>query len=278
MRLTRYDNQSISQIENFDFIMNNLTIESLIHGQCDLKEDWIHKEITSPFHRLYFILSGRGKVYNSEKTVPLVPGKIYLIPANSTWSYASDPRLIQFFIHFKVHFMRGVDIFDGKKECMILDEPEDSIRSLLDVVRRESPESIVLFKSALYGIIARYIVRYGMDIRPHMERVIKYEPLFKYINENCSAELQVSEVVKMVNYSQSTLYRSLKEDTGYSIKSYIDKTLVMMAQEYLLLSDKTIKEIAFAMKFKDQYYFSRFFKKHTGKSPLQYRRDNLDSL
>ena len=278
MRLTRYDNQNISQIENFDFIMSNLTIESLIHGQCNLKEDWIHKNINSPFHRLYFILSGRGKISNDRETIPLVPGRIYLIPANTTWSYASAPRLVQFFVHLKVHFMRGVDIFDDQRECMILEESEESIQNLLATLRQETPESIILFKSSLYNIIGRFIARYSIDIRPHMERVIKYEPLFHYINENCSAELQVADVVQKVNYSQSTLYRSLKEDTGYSIKSYIDKTLVMTAQEYLLLSDLNIKEIAFAMKFKDQYYFSRFFKKHTGKSPLQYRKDNLNSV
>ena len=107
-----------------------------------------------------------------------------------------------------------------------------------------------------------------------IEKVMKYEDLFRFIYENCSAELSVSEVVEYIHKSQSTLYREMKEDTGYSIKNFIDKTLVTMAQEYLLCSPHSIKEIAFKLKFKDQYYFSRFFSKHTGHPPTEYRKLN----
>ena len=39
-----------------------------------------------------------------------------------------------------------------------------------------------------------------------------------------------------------------------------------------------IKEIADFVGYSDQNYFSRFFKKETGFSPLEYRQKELDSL
>ena len=65
MKVTRFDNQIISQIEYFDFLINNMAVENYIHGHVALADDWIHEKITSPFHRLYFILDGAGKIVRS---------------------------------------------------------------------------------------------------------------------------------------------------------------------------------------------------------------------
>ena len=187
----------------------------------------------------------------------------------------------QFFIHLNVSLNeRSVDVFDQCRDCL------DSGGFRWRISGRYSPQQpnrdlwldIVSFKSILFQIIARFIQKYAVDLKSHIERVIKYEPLFSFINENSSAELLVSDVVEYMHQSQSTLYKSLKEETGYSIKSYMDKSLITSAQEYLLLTDYRIKKIAFLLKFKDQYYFSRFFRKKTGLSPRQYRISNQNSI
>lgn len=44
------------------------------------------------------------------------------------------------------------------------------------------------------------------------------------------------------------------------------------ARTLLAESDLSVKKIAFACGFENEYYFSNFFKKHTGLSPTAYRR------
>ena len=274
MKYTKYDNQTISQIEYFDFLINHISPENLIHGHCWLARDWNHKNICSPFHRIYFVLDGEGQLSNEQEIIPLVSGKIYLIPANTTLSYSCAESMEQFFIHLKILLMKGVDVFDNCKECMIIDYDTDSIIEMIKAVETGTLDSIVFFKGFLLKIIAGMIKKYKIDVKSQIERVGKYESLMSYICDNCSAELQVAEVVSFMNSSQSTIYRNLKEDTGLSIKSFIDKTLLSESQEYLLLSEYSIKEIAELLKFKDQYYFSKFFKKHTGMPPSKYRTYN----
>jgi len=43
------------------------------------------------------------------------------------------------------------------------------------------------------------------------------------------------------------------------------------AKVLLKQTEKTISEIAHELKFEDQSYFSRFFKKHTCVTPQEYR-------
>ena len=149
--------------------------------------------------------------------------------------------------------------------CMVIDCPQKVIADKISVLETGTLDGIVWFKSFLFEIIADFIRRYKIDLTAQIERAGKYEELFEFIYSNCSAELQVTDVVQFMHQSQSSVFRGLKTDTGYSIKNCIDNSIISKARELLLLTDLTVKEIAFMLKFKDQYYFSRFFARHTGK-------------
>lgn len=66
-----------------------------------------------------------------------------------------------------------------------------------------------------------------------------------------------------------------KRCTRYFKKSpsaMIQERLILEAKKQLHLTRRSIKEIAFALQFSDEFYFSRFFKKFTKVSPQTFRQ------
>lgn len=54
-------------------------------------------------------------------------------------------------------------------------------------------------------------------------------------------------------------------------KSIIDRHVILEIKALLQSTSLSIQEISNRLSFPDQSFFGRYFKKHTGKSPLQYR-------
>lgn len=73
--------------------------------------------------------------------------------------------------------------------------------------------------------------------------------------------------------SETYLRRLFKENLCVSPIKYINDLKLEAAKGMLAVSNYTISEIAQSVGFDDPYYFSRFFKKETGISPSEYRKN-----
>lgn len=60
-----------------------------------------------------------------------------------------------------------------------------------------------------------------------------------------------------------------------SPRDIIHQVLAVEARLLLKNPNLNVSEVAAQLKFSDQASFSKFFKKHTGRSPLEYRKDDL---
>lgn len=87
------------------------------------------------------------------------------------------------------------------------------------------------------------------------------QPTIKYLADNCCL-------------SPNYLSDLLSKETGKSAKEHINDFLVNKAKHLLLSTDETINEIAYSLGFNYPHYFSRLFKKKTGKSPQEFRQLN----
>ena len=73
------------------------------------------------------------------------------------------------------------------------------------------------------------------------------------------------------NLSSKHFSKVIKQMTGKTAGEIIDEKIILEAQALLHKKDITVNQIASMLNFSDASNFSKFYKKHTSKSPYQYR-------
>lgn len=89
--------------------------------------------------------------------------------------------------------------------------------------------------------------------------------------ENYLTVRSVQEYADIIGISATHLRDTVKEVTGYSPGQLIRQEIIFEAKRKLANTEFTTAEIGYSLNFEDTSYFSRFFKRETGKSPSNYR-------
>lgn len=90
---------------------------------------------------------------------------------------------------------------------------------------------------------------------------------FKLVVETYLTEQpSINTIAEKLALSTNSLYRIVKECSGTSPKDYFINRLMAEAQRKLRYSNTSVKELAYELGFNDPDYFSKLFKKSTGKS------------
>jgi AraC-like DNA-binding protein len=82
----------------------------------------------------------------------------------------------------------------------------------------------------------------------------------------------VSVLASQLNLSSRYLSDMLKQETGKTAIDLIHIQLVNEAKNRLIGDDRSVSEIAYGLGFENLPYFSRLFKKETGISPNQFKK------
>ncbi|MET6997041.1 helix-turn-helix domain-containing protein [Chitinophaga defluvii] len=94
------------------------------------------------------------------------------------------------------------------------------------------------------------------------------------VNQHFLEKKQVNEYAGLLHVHPHYLNDVVRETTGFSASYFIQQQLIQEAKSHLLQTNATVSMIAAALNFEDDSYFGRFFKKLTGLTPLQYRKQH----
>ena len=91
------------------------------------------------------------------------------------------------------------------------------------------------------------------------------------VHEHCSQEREVSFYADKLCISTRYLSTIVRSVARSSAKEFIDRAVILEIKMMLQSTDLSVQEIAYRLRFPDQSYLGRFFKKRTGESPTEYR-------
>ena len=111
--------------------------------------------------------------------------------------------------------------------------------------------------------------RLRVNFAAHERLTMEFKKLLNYhITKDKSVRFYAAEL----NVTPNHLNKSVKLTLGRSASALIDEMLVLEAKVLMKKKNMSVSEIAFETGFEDVSYFGRFFKKHTGFAPTEYRK------
>lgn len=95
----------------------------------------------------------------------------------------------------------------------------------------------------------------------------------KYITEHYNENINLDDICGFAGISKNYFCHLFKSETGLSIWDYLTEYRISKARELLTGSDMKNYEIAYSIGYENPSYFSKIFRKVTGKSPSDYRNE-----
>ncbi len=263
--------------EKFPYLQllsNSLNLHILEHGYLKGDSNWNYPAVTSPFNRIYFVVKGEGFIRGPQGVVSLTEGNMYLIPCHTTYDYYCETEVEKFYIHFRLEYLGGMDFFEKLKACKSIPFDKKELDQLIKQATSTNLIEILDFKASFLKGLTLFDSEHIALPPPQLQAIAQYQPLLEYIRNHCQISLTPQQLADVIHFTPSSLTKKFKRDMGFTPKYYLQKQVMEKGKELLLCSTLSIKEIAYQLGFKDEFYFSRFFKKNQGVSPLYYRQNN----
>lgn len=139
-----------------------------------------------------------------------------------------------------------------------------------------------LLVEALSTMILVEMARYGRRLGQGGSRANGSQGLapwqLRRINDRLAAALEIGypsldELSQLCGISQSHLMRTFKTSTGWPIHKYVAEERLKAAKRMLLAEQLNSKKIASTLGFRSPAYFATAFRRMTGKTPSEFRRE-----
>jgi AraC family transcriptional activator of pobA len=267
--------------------------------------DWVHCEtiqIRSRLHNykiqphrhenLFQILhlqKGQAEiVVDGRRTVLDAPGIVALPPMvvhGYTFSPDVEGTVLTLFEDRLGHALRAMnDIENTFKQVQFvpLTDHADIAHSIaldLDSLAAEfddrAPGRLRAIEARLVLILITLHRMKGLTIRTQggsSDRALHHAMRFRQVvDREFRTHKTIETYARKLGLTPTHLNRICREHLGDTMLGVVHQRIILEAKRYLTFTSLSAKEIALALAFDDPSYFTRFFKKKTGVSPLAFR-------
>ncbi|MDD6302704.1 MAG: AraC family transcriptional regulator [Bacillales bacterium] len=233
---------------------------------------------------LHFVLDGQGYLFTpSGQTIFVQKDDCFLIEPNShiryrpnsdnPWSYIwlelngdLTKKLCEAIGYRNNNMVLHLDNME-----IIADHFADLFNDNMSLINQNA--EALRIQSILFDVFSIIINEKQFDFQNHSisHKEQQTKQILDYLNANyTSSDISVSKVSEHFYFNPAYLTRIFKEATGLPPMKYIIMLRMRRAVELLSTKNFSISQIAYALGYKNQFYFSKEFKKYYGVQPSKY--------
>lgn len=231
-----------------------------------------------------YIVEGRGYLNVNGENYAATAGDVYILRKNTTHTYWSDAKSPWVKIFFNIRGSLAEKILDeyqlGGSGRVVLeaDGLEQDFRDMLEDLQDSTVGQTERFDRAVLKFLEIVIKLTNMQraAGTRKDNLMSVEKemntLIEYITMNPRRIVSNQELADVIFRSKDYVIKRFFANFGVTPYDYQIQQKMFSARNMLANMNLSVKEIANALGYDDQHYFSYMFKKRCGMSPTQYRK------
>lgn len=244
------------------------------------------------FYEIMWIIDAIGTRTIDFKTYNLQPHTLFFLTPGQVhyWKPSPETSINGYAIVFPEeflqlasldsNFLRNLDFFHriDHDPVIYLTEAQaplfqNLVEAMLSEFRSNHPGRSQMLQSLLQIFLIQAQRHYqGSTPAAPSTEIQLIEQFRRLIDQRYLVIRSVQEYADLLGITAGYLTKISKDVTGQPASNLIRDRLIMEAKRLLAHTDNTVAEICAELQFDDPSYFSRFFKRETGASPLAFRQ------
>jgi AraC-like DNA-binding protein len=230
-------------------------------------------------YQVIYITKGSGSFETRGLSLPVSAGSVMILFPGVRHVYKPDYEVgwTEYWVGFKGPYadnLQGQGFLSPDRplyEIGLRNDILEAFTRILDLVRSQEPLYQPRASSAAIALVAEILACDRMAAQfSHSESLVQKAKFL--MEESVYGEINLGAICETLGVSPSRLNEVFKAYTSMTPYQYFIGIKMHKAKELLERGDRAIKEVAFRLGFRDEYYFSRLFKSKTGVSPSRWNQ------
>jgi len=260
----------------------------------DFKVSYPHRH--DDFYEILFITQGKGLYTIDQQQYTISPNTVFFLSPGQIHEIAVSPDIKGYIFLFTSSFY----LFNKPDQHQLLELPffynlageapplqlkkkteqeeiSDLFSKAVEEAKTESEDQQELIRALLDIILIRCKRLYPLKQEEKAGKGRLLVKRFKQlVEEKCQENLAVKDYAELLSVTPNHLSEIVKDITGRTSTDLINDRMLLEIKRMLIHTDLTVQEIAYALHFADQSYFSKYFKKLSGDTPQGFRQSQIN--
>lgn len=232
-----------------------------------------------PFCCIEFVARGSGTVTLGDKTIPLLPGRVFTYGPGVPHVITSDgdDLLVKYFVSWTGREAETLLVRHGLSPGTVVQVacPETILRVFDDLVTHGASDSrfTPLICATLVELLILKIAESTLaEEASQTPAFATYQTCREFIREHYLQFKTLENIAQACHVDEAYLCRLFKRFDNQSPYQYLMQLKMAVAARRLHYEGKLVKEVAYELGFSDPFHFSRAFKNVFGLSPTTFRK------